>query len=101
MLKTKKRLDELEAKVDHLIERVDRLRDDIEWIDSDSLNSRVAYALQDVIEKHQAITIKHYLNDKEITTKLVKDELRELKQQQSDLEWTLKQVKETIEKYGK
>lgn len=101
MLKTKKRLDELEAKVDHLIERVDRLRDDIEWIGSDSLNSRVAYALQDVIDKHQEITIRHYLNDKEITTKLVKDELKALEQQQSDLEWTLKQVKETIKKYGK
>ena len=101
MLRTRKRLDELEAKVDHLIERVDKLRDDIRYIDEDGLNARVAYALQEVLDTHQAITIRHYLNDKEITTKIVKDELRELEQQQGDLEYALKNVKEALKKYGK
>lgn len=98
MRKTKERIDELETKVDHLIERVDNLRDDIH---GNRFKAMVASALQDVIDTHQAITIRHYLNDKEITTKLVKDELRALEQQQSDLECTLENVKETIKKYGK
>ena len=101
MLRTRERLDELEASVEHLIERVDKLRDDIRCIDGDGLNARVAYALQEVLDTHQAITIRHYLNDKEITTKIVKDELRELEQQQGDLEYALKNVKEALKKYGK
>ena len=101
MLKTKKRLDELEANMEHLIERQDKLRDDFVTLMESDLRVEVARALADVLDKNQGLTIRHYLNDKEITTKLVKDELKELKQQQSDLEWTLKQVKETIKKYGK
>ena len=101
MLKTKKRLDELEAEMEHLIERQDKLRDDFETLMEGGLRVEVARALADVLEKDQAITIRHYLNDKEITTKLVRDELKELKQLQSDLEWALKITKDALKKYGK
>lgn len=101
MLKTKKRLDELEAEMEHLIERQDKLRDDFVTLMEGGLRVEVARALADVLEKDQAITIRHYLNDKEITTKLVRDELKELKQRQSDLEWALKATKDALKKYGK
>ena len=95
-MKTKERLDELEAKVDHLIERMDSLRD---YVYEGDFKKQVAYALQDMLDTHQAITIRHYLNGKEITTKIVKDELKELKQQQSELEWALEQIKDIRQKY--
>lgn len=101
MLKTKKRLDELEANMEHLIERQDKLRDDFETLMVDDLRVEVARALADVLEKDQALTIRHYLNDKEITTKLVRDEILELKQQQDELEWALKTTRDTLKKYGK
>lgn len=101
MSKIKRRLEEIEANLAHFIERQDRLRDDFDIFKTHDLRAEVARALADVLEKDQAITIRHYLNDKEIATKLVRDELKELKQQQCDLEWTLKNVKETIKKYGK
>ena len=98
MLKTRKRLDNLETNIERLERSVDDLRS---YVYTDGFKSKIAYALQEILDTNQAITIKHYLNDKEITTKLVKDELRELEQRQSDLEWALKATKDALKKYGK
>jgi len=97
MARTRERLGELEAQVEHLIKRVDKLRDDMY---DEAFLSRVADAMQEVLDTHQAITIRHYVDKKEVTTKLIKDELSELEQQQRELEWALKNVKEVREKYG-
>ena len=97
MARTRKRLGELEARVEHLTKRVDKLCDDMR---NEAFLSRVADAVQRVLDTHQAITIRHYVDKKEVTTKLIKDELRELEQQQSELEWALKGVKEVRKKYG-
>lgn len=98
MFKTKKRLDELEAHIDLIDRSLDNLRD---YVYDNGFKSEIARALQEVLDTHQGMTIRHYLNDKEITTKLVKDELKELKQQQSELEWALERIKDIRQKYEK
>lgn len=97
MARTRERLGELEAQVEYLAKRVDKLCDDMH---DEAFLSRVADAMQKVLDTHQAITIRHYVDKKEVTTKLIKDELRELEQQQREIEWVLKNVKEVREKYG-
>lgn len=96
MRKTKERIDELEAQVEHLTKRVDKLRDDI---CDDAFLSRVSYALQKVLETQQAITIKHYVEGKEVTTKLLRDEWAELHQEETELSIVLDNIRELKEKY--
>lgn len=98
MLKTKKRLDELEARIDLIDRSLNNLRD---YVYDDGFKSEIALALQEVLDTHQGMSIRHYVNNKEITTKLIKDELEELNQQQAELEWALKQIKNIRQKYGK
>lgn len=96
MRKTRERIDELEAQVEHLIKRVDKLRDDIY---DDAFLSRVSYALQKVLETQQAITIKHYVEGKEVTTKLLRDEWAKLHQEETELSIVLDNIRELKERY--
>lgn len=96
MARTRKRLEELEIQVDHLTKKVDRLRDDMF---SDVLLSRVSSALQKVLETQQAITIKHYVEGKEVTTKLLRDEWAKLHQEETELSIVLDNIRELKEKY--
>ena len=96
MARTRKRLEELEIQVDHLTKKVDRLRDDMS---SDVLLSRVSFALQKVLETQQAITIKHYVEGKEVTTKLLRDEWAKLHQEETELSIVLDNIRELKEKY--
>lgn len=97
MRKTKERIDELEAQVEHLTERVDKLRDDMY---DDAFLSRVSYALQKVLETQQAITIKHYVEGKEVTTKLLRDEWAKLHQEETELSIVLDNIRNLKEKYN-
>ena len=97
MIVTRKELDELDAKIDLLERYVDKIREDM--YEKGWLESRVAYALERVLETHQGMTIKHYLGKKEITTKIVRDEVAELEQQQYELEDALERVKKITDKY--
>lgn len=96
MRKTRERIDELEAQVEHLIKRVDKLRDDTY---DDAFLSRVSYALQKVLETQQAITIKHYVEGKEVTTKLLRDEWAKLHQEETELSIVLDNIRELKERY--
>ena len=96
MTRTRKRLEELEAQVEHLTERVDKLRDDIY---DDAFLSRVSYALQKVLETEQAITIKHYVEGKEVTTKLLRDEWAKLHQEEAEVSIVLDNIRKLKEKY--
>lgn len=92
-----KDLDEIIERIEILEKHVQRIREDIYeqgWIES-----RVAYALERVLETHQGMTIRHYLGKKEITTKIVRDEVAELEQQQYELEDALERVKNITDKY--
>lgn len=97
-LRNGKRLEEIEAQLEHLTQRVDRLRDSMY---DDAFLSRVSYALQKVLDTNQAITITHYVNDKEVTTKLIRDELKQLYQEESELSTLLDNIREIKEKYDR
>lgn len=97
MARTRKRLEELEAQVEHLTARVDKLRDDIY---GDAFLSRVSYALQKVLETEQAITIKRYVEGKEVTTKLLRDEWAKLHQEEAEVSIVLDNIRELKEKYN-
>lgn len=97
ILCNEKRVEEVEAQLEHLTDRVDRLRDSMY---GDEFLSRVAYALRKVLDTNQAITITHYVNDKEVTTKLVRDELKELQREESELSTLLDNIRDIKEKYG-
>jgi hypothetical protein len=97
-MKTRKRIEELEAQIDFLGKRVDKLRDDM-YDDDDMFLSRVSYALQKVLETEQTITIKHYVEGKEVTTKLMRDEWAKLHQEETELSIVLDNIRELKEKY--
>lgn len=92
-MKTKERIEELEAQVEHLTERVDRLADNV---NGDGFMSRLAYAVQRLLDDHQYIQIRHYINEQEVTSKLIKDKTRALEQKKNDLERLLKELDEAL-----
>lgn len=64
--------------------------------DEKDFQARVAYALQQVLDTNQAITIRHYIDDKEVTTKLLRDEVKELHRKHSDLKRLLGEIDEQL-----
>jgi uncharacterized protein YoxC len=88
----------LSAEVLALKRRVNKLEEDSE--DKDLLCSRVAYALQDVLDKNTAIGIVYKLNDQEITAQIIRNKTKELKEKQQELEYALKAANEALEKIG-
>lgn len=97
-MKTKERIEELEAQVEHLTYRVDRLADNV---NGDGFMSKLAYAIQEVLNTHQYIQVRHYINDQEVNTKLIKEKSRELEQKKGDLERLLKEIDECLEHDGR
>ena len=81
----KDRLDEIEGLIDLLDAKVSKLQDAI-FTDFDS---RVAKAMQRILDVDQALTIRHYINGKEVVTKLIKEEIIELEAKQKELEKAL------------
>jgi uncharacterized protein YoxC len=88
----------LSSEVLALKRRVNKLEEDSE--DKDLLCSRVAYALQDVLDKNTAIRIVYKLNDQEITAQIIRNKTKELKEKQQQLEYALKAANEALEKIG-
>jgi uncharacterized protein YoxC len=88
----------LSAEVLALKRRVNKLEEDSE--DKDLLCSRVAYALQDVLDKNTAISIVYKLNDQEITAQIIRNKTKELKEKQQKLEYALEAANEALEKIG-
>jgi uncharacterized protein YoxC len=88
----------LSAEVLALKRRVNKLEEDSE--DKDLLRSRVAYALQDVLDKNTAIRIVYKLNDQEITAQIIRNKTKELKEKQQQLEYALNAANEALEKIG-
>jgi hypothetical protein len=88
----------LSAEVLALKRRVTKLEEDSE--DKDLLRSRVAYALQDVLDKNTAIRIVYKLNDQEITAQIIRNKTKELKEKQQQLEYALNAANEALEKIG-
>lgn len=84
----------LSAEVLALKRRVNKLEEDSE--DKDLLCSRVAYALQEVLDKSTAISIVYKLNDQEITAQIIRDKTKELKEKQQKLERALQATKEAL-----
>ena len=81
-----RRFEELAERINALDKELDELKDEKE------LQARVACALQRVLDTNQAITIRHYINDKEVTTKLLRDEIKNLHRKRSELERVLGEV---------
>jgi hypothetical protein len=52
-----------------------------------------------VLETEQTITIKHYVEGKEVTTKLMRDEWAKLHQEETELSIVLDNIRELKEKY--
>lgn len=88
----------LSAEVLGLKRRVDKLEKDSQ--DNDLLCSRVAYALQDVLDKNTALSIVYKLNDQEITAQIIRDKTKELKNKQRELERALEATKEALGELG-
>ena len=74
--------------------RVDKLEKDSQ--DNDLLCSRVAYALQDVLDKNTALEIVYKLNDQIITAQIIQNKTKELKNKQHELERALQATKEAL-----
>ncbi len=62
-MKTKERIEELEAQAEHLTHRLDRLADNV---NGDGFMPRLAHAIQELLDTHQYIQIRHYINDQEV-----------------------------------
>lgn len=88
------KITEQNDKIVMLENRVRKLEKDSQ--DKDLLCSRVAYALQDVLEKNTALSIVYKLNDQEITAQIIRDKTKELKQKQAKLEWALRATEEAL-----
>lgn len=84
----------LSAEVLALKRRVNKLEEDSQ--DKDLLSSRVAYALQDVLEKNTALSIVYKLNDQKITAQIIRNKTKELKEKQRKLEQALEATKEAL-----
>lgn len=96
--KHKESIAEIESQIDVIRKNIDIIRNDIY---GDEFISRVSYALQRILDTNQTISITHYVNDKEITTKLIRDELAELRQDESELSILLDNIKEMKKKYDR
>lgn len=88
----------LSAEVLALKRRVNKLEEDSQ--DKDLLCSRVAYALQDVLDKNTAMRIVYKLNDQEITAQIIRDKTKELEEKQRKLEYALRAANEALEELG-
>ena len=79
------RFEELSERISALeINALEKENDKLE--NEKDLQARVAYALQQVLDTNQAITIRHFIDDKEVTTKLLRNEVKDLHRKRSDLE---------------
>ena len=85
-----RRFEELAERINALDKELDEIKDEKE------LQARVAYALQRVLDTNQAITIRHYIDDKEVTTKLLRDEVKNLHRKRLELERVLGEVDEQL-----
>ena len=82
-----------DSRFEELAERINALDKELDKLKGEKdLEARVAYALQKVLDTNQAITIRHYINDKEITTKLLRDEVKDLHRKHSDLKRLLGEI---------
>lgn len=92
------KITEQNNKIVMLENKVRKLEEDSE--DKDLLCSRVAYALQDVLDKNTAISIVYKLNDQEITAQIIRNKTKELKEKQQKLEYALEAANEALKELG-
>lgn len=99
--KTKERIDDLDKTVAYYMDKVEKLektqrefdketKDYIRKCVWDSMQSWLNSGHQDIITM---------LNDKVVTTELIRDEVGELNEKKIDLELTLERVNKTLNKY--
>ena len=98
---TKKYIKLLESNINALSEEIVELKGRVDKLEKDSRDenlqfTRVAYALQAVLEKNTAIKIVHELDGQKVTTKLIRDKRKELAEQKRKLEWALQSTKEAL-----
>ena len=93
-----KEIKELQERLDKLERRIDDAR--VAFDDYQAFDAQVAHSIQRILNTHGAITVKHYLNDKEIKIELVKNQIKALDDESRDLERLLEQIKEIKKKYG-
>ena len=100
MNKIKDRIEDLDKTVAYYMDKVEKLEESQLEFDKemkDYIRKCVWESIQSWVNSgHQYMITK--INDKIITTELIRDEVRELKDKQLDLELTLERVNETLEK---
>ena len=100
-MRTKKFVEILGQKITEQNDKIVMLENRVRKLETDSqdrelLCSRVAYALQDVLEKNTALSIVYKLNDQEITAQIIRNKTKELKEKQYKLEQALEATKEAL-----
>ena len=100
-MRTKKFVEILGQKITEQNDKIVMLENRVRKLETDSqdrelLCSRVAYALQDVLEKNTALSIVYKLNDQEITAQIIRNKTKELKEKQRKLELALEATKEAL-----
>ena len=94
-------IDEINAKIEHLEERLDNFRDKMQE-PSDELKSYIRKTVWESMQSwlnsgHQNMVTT--INGQFIETKLLRDKTRELQDKKRDLELVLERINETLEKY--
>lgn len=98
--KTKEQIDDLDKTVAHYMDKVEKLEKTQREFDKetkDYIRKCVWESMQSWINSgHQNIVTT--INDKVVTTELIRDEIKELNDKKIDLELTLERVNETLDK---
>ena len=94
-------MDELDAKVEHLEERLDNLRDKIQE-PSDELKSYIRKCVWESMQSwvdagHQNVIST--LNGQVVETKFIRNKVRELRDKRCSLELVLERIDEELEKF--
>lgn len=93
-----KEIKELQERLDKLERRIDDAR--VAFDDYQAFDTQVARSVQRILNTYGAITVKHYLDHKEIKIELVKNQINALEAESRDLARLQKQIKEIKKKYG-
>lgn len=94
-------IDEINAKIEHLEERLDNFRDKMQE-PSDELKSYIRKTVWESMQSwlnnvhENAVTT---LNGQLVETRLVRDKVRELQDKRCELELALERINEVLEKY--
>lgn len=100
--KLNKRIEDLDETVAYLMNKIEKLENKSKDYDYDEIKNYIRHTIWESLREYtnsKHLEIVTLLNDEKITTKTIGNKVKELKDAEYDLEFALKSIKETLEKY--